>query len=93
VDIVIEAFGFDPSDAEEARAQAEIGFELQRADGHTRLALAWEKDVPVATGRVTFTAWGLFLGGGGTLPKARGRGALVATIRQLRDDLGTSSGA
>jgi GNAT superfamily N-acetyltransferase len=131
VEIIVEAFGFDPSDAAEARAQAETGFERQRAGGHTRLALVWENDVPIGTGRVTFTPWGLFLGGGGTLPQARGRGAFsalipvaweeavgrgtpalvtwarrdtsepilaklgfeeVATIRQFRDDLGTSPG-
>ena len=96
------------------------------------MALVWEDDVPIATGRVTFTPWGLFLGGGGTLPRARARGAFsalipaawreavrrgtpalvtwarrdtsepilarlgfeeVATIRQLRDDLGTGAGA
>jgi len=131
-DVMIEAFGFDPSDAVEARAQAETRFERSRASAHTRLALVWEDDVPIATGRVTFTPWGLFLGGGGTLPRARARGAFgalipaawreavrrgtpalvtwarrdtsepilarlgfeeVATIRQLRDDLGTGAGA
>jgi GNAT superfamily N-acetyltransferase len=77
---MIEAFGFDQSDAEEARAKAETRFERLRTSGHTRLALVWEDDVPIATGRVTFTPWGLFLGGGGTLPRARGRGAFSALI-------------
>jgi GNAT superfamily N-acetyltransferase len=80
VDVMIEAFGFDQSDAAEARAQAETRFERQRASGYTRLVLVWEDDVPIATGRVTFTPWGLFLGGGGTLPRARGRGAFSALI-------------
>jgi len=80
VDVMIEAFGFDQSDAAEARAQAETRFERLRASGHTRLALVWEDDVPIATGRVTFTPWGLFLGGGATLPRARGRGAFSALI-------------
>ena len=80
VEIMVEAFGFDPSDASETLAQAEPRFERQRASGHTRLALVWEDDVPIATGRVTFTRWGLFLGGGGTLPRARGRGAFSALI-------------
>jgi GNAT superfamily N-acetyltransferase len=80
VEIMVEAFGFDPSDAAEARAQAETAFERQRAGGYTRLALVWENDVPIATGRVTFTPWGFFLGGGGTLPPARGRGAFSALI-------------
>jgi len=80
VDVMIEAFGFDRLDAAEARAQAETRFERLRASGHTRLALVCEKDVPIATGRVTFTPWGLFLGGGGTLPRARKRGAFSALI-------------
>jgi GNAT superfamily N-acetyltransferase len=80
VEVMIEAFGFDRSDAAEARAQAETRFERLRVSGHTRLALVWEGDVPIATGRVTFTRWGLFLGGGGTLPRARGRGAFSALI-------------
>jgi GNAT superfamily N-acetyltransferase len=80
VDVMIEAFGFDQSDAAEARAQAQARFERLRTSGHTRLALVWEDDVPIATGRVTFTPWGLFLGGGGTLPRARGRGAFSALI-------------
>ncbi len=130
VNVMIESFGFGQSDAAEARAQAETQFERLRASGHTRLALVWEDDVPIATGRVTFTPLGLFLGGGGTLPRARGRGAFsalipvawreavrrgtpalvtwarrdtsepilaklgfeeVATIRLLRDDLGTGA--
>jgi GNAT superfamily N-acetyltransferase len=80
VDVMIESFDFEPSDAAEARTLAETWFERQRASGHTRLALVWENDVPIATGRVTFTPWGLFLGGGGTLPHARGRGAFSALI-------------
>jgi GNAT superfamily N-acetyltransferase len=80
VEVMIEAFGFDRSDTAAARALAETWFERQRASGHTRLALVWENDVPIATGRVTFTPWGLFLGGGGTLPHARGRGAFSALI-------------
>jgi len=80
VEVMIEAFGFDQSDAAEARAQGETRFERLRTSGHTRLALVWEDDVPIATGRVTFTPWGLFLGGGGTLPRARGRGAFSALI-------------
>jgi GNAT superfamily N-acetyltransferase len=80
VEVMIEAFEFDQSDAAEARAQAEARFERLRTSGHTRLALVWEDDVPIATGRVTFTPRGLFLGGGGTLPRARGRGAFSALI-------------
>ena len=80
VEVMIEAFGFNPSDAAEARAQAETRFELHQATGHTRSALVWEKDVPIATGRVTFTPWGLFLGGGATLPQVRGLGAFSALI-------------
>jgi hypothetical protein len=130
VDIMVEAFGFDPSDAAKARAQAATGFEQQRP----AVTLDWRW-----SGRTTFRSrrggsrsqWGLFLGGGGTLPQARGRGAFsalipvaweeavrqgtpalvtwarrdtsepilaklgfeeVATIRQLRDDLGASPG-
>jgi GNAT superfamily N-acetyltransferase len=80
MEVMIEAFGFDQSDAAEARAQAETRFERLKVSGHTRLALVWEDDVPIATGRVTFTPWGLLLGGGGTLPRARGRGAFSALI-------------
>jgi GNAT superfamily N-acetyltransferase len=80
VEVMIEAFGFDESDAAEALAQAETRFERLTTSGHTRLAVVWEDDVAIATGRVTFTQWGLFLGGGGTLPRARGRGAFSALI-------------
>jgi GNAT superfamily N-acetyltransferase len=80
VEVMIEAFGLGPPDAAEARTQAEARFERLGASGHTRLALVWEDDVPIATGRVTFTPQGLFLGGGGTLPRARGRGAFSALI-------------
>ncbi len=67
VGVFVDSFGFSPKDAGEARSSAERDFRRRRAGGHTALALVWDGDVPVATGRVTFTPWGLFLGGGGTL--------------------------
>ncbi len=81
-EVLIESFSFEfePQEADEARAQARRRFEEQQSGGPTALAVVWEGGQPIATGRVTFTEWGLYLGGGGTLPSARGRGAFSALL-------------
>jgi len=81
-DVSIECFGFElePQEAHEAREQARRRFDEQEAGGPVALAVVWDGDEPVATGRVAFTEWGLYLTAGGTLPSARGRGAFSALI-------------
>ncbi len=82
IEVLVESFSLElePQEAHETREQAPRRFEEQQAGGPTALAVVWDGDEPVATGRVTFTEWGLYLGGGGTLPSARGRGAFSALL-------------
>src|SRR5207244_5694353 len=47
----------------EAREQARRRFDEQEAGGPVALAVVWDGDEPVATGRVAFTQWGLYLTG------------------------------
>lgn len=71
-----EAFGGTADEVE--LAQAEADFAAEGTAGSTFLAFVDER--PVAAGYAAYTALGLLLFGGATLPSARGRGAYRALV-------------
>ena len=85
-EIAIEAFGFPPEAAEEERRQARRALGPGDLDERRAHFLVLEEGRPIATGRAWFTPWGAYLGGGGTLPSARGRGAMTALIAAAWDE-------
>lgn len=86
VEIVIEAFEFPEADAEDERRRARTTFETERAGGHTVRLVAFDGDRAVATGRAWFSPFGLYLGGGGTLPSDRARGAMSTLVARAWDE-------
>ena len=77
IEVGASTFEFPAEDAEDERARAEDSFRAERAGGHASRLLALDRGRPVATGRAWFSPWGLYLGGGATLPTDRGRGAMT----------------
>ena len=77
-----EAFEATPREVEEARRLLPERF---RDSPHLRHSV-WLDDEIVCTGTATPTEHGLFLYGGATLARARGRGAYRALIRARWDD-------
>jgi GNAT superfamily N-acetyltransferase len=80
IEVANEAFGFPAEDARDERRRAADTFESERVGGHSVRLLALDGDRPVATGRAWFSSLGLYLGGGATISKDRGRGAMSALI-------------
>lgn len=80
IEVGNEGFEFPDADALDERRRARATFESERASGHTARLVAFEDDRPVATGRGWFSPFGLYLGGGATLPTDRRRGAMNALI-------------
>jgi acetyltransferase (GNAT) family protein len=80
VEVGIAAFEFPEADAEDERRRASSTFETERDGGHTVRLVAFDGDRPVATGRAWFAPFGVYLGGGGTLPSDRGRGAMSTLV-------------
>jgi hypothetical protein len=79
-----EAFEMSPNELEQSLAQAEERFREEGERGATYLA--WLDREPVAQAYAAYTAHGLLLFGGATLPAARGRGAYRALVRARWED-------
>ncbi len=86
VEVGIEAFEFPEPDAEDERRRARSTFETERDAGHTVRLVAFDGGRPVATGRAWFAPLGLYLGGGGTLPSDRRRGAMSTLIARAWEE-------
>lgn len=86
IEIAVSAFGFPSEDAADERARAEDTFRSEREGVHTSRLLALDEGRPVATGRAWFSPWGLYLGGGATLPPDRGRGAMTSLLAAAWDE-------
>lgn len=79
-EVGIEGFGFPHADAEDERSRARETFDAERRGKHTVRFVAFDGDRPVATGRGSLTALGIYLSGGATIPAARGRGAMSSIV-------------
>ncbi len=80
IEIASQALGFSDADGLDERRRARATFESERVGGHCVRLVALDRDRPVATGRGWFSLFGLYLGGGATLPSDRGRGAMSTLI-------------
>jgi hypothetical protein len=86
VEVGIAGFDFPEPDAEDERSRARSTFETERAGEHTMRLVAFDGDRPVATGRAWFSPFGLYLGGGATLPRDRARGAMSSLVARAWDE-------
>jgi hypothetical protein len=86
VEVGIRGFEFPEADAEDERRRASSTFEAERAGGHTVRLVAFDDDRAVATGRAWFSPFGLYLGGGATLPSDRARGAMTSLVARAWDE-------
>jgi hypothetical protein len=86
VEVGIAAFEFPEGDAEDERRRARSTFETEQAGGHTARLVAFNGDRAVATGRAWFSPLGLYLGGGGTLPSDRARGAMSTLVARAWEE-------
>jgi hypothetical protein len=86
VEVGIEAFEFPDADAEDERRRARSTFEAEQAGGHSVRLVAFDGDRAVATGRAWFSPFGLYLGGGGTLPSDRARGAMSTLVARAWEE-------
>jgi hypothetical protein len=78
------SFEMSQDELEQTLAQAEQRFQQQGTRGASYLA--WINGKPVAQAYAAYTAHGLLLFGGATLPDARGRGAYRALVRARWED-------
>jgi hypothetical protein len=86
VEVGVAAFEFPEADAEDERRRTRSTFENEQAGGHAVRLVAFDEDRPVATGRAWFSPFGLYLGGGGTLPSDRARGAMSALVARAWEE-------
>jgi GNAT superfamily N-acetyltransferase len=80
IDVSAEGFGWPDEDILDERARAEDSWRAERTDPASSRLVAFEVGRPVAAGRASFSPWGIYLGGGATLPSDRRRGAMTALL-------------
>ena len=80
IEVANQGFAFPSEDAVDERRRARASFQSERAGGHSIRLLALDGGRPVATGRAWLSPWGLYLGGGATVPSERRRGAMSALV-------------
>lgn len=80
IEVANEGFDLPGEDVLDERRRARDMFESERTGAHSVRLVALDGDRPVATGRAWFSAFGLYLGGGATIPSDRRRGAMSALI-------------
>ena len=78
IEVGNEGFDFTAADADDERRRARATFDAELAGGHSARLLALDGDRPVATGQAWRSPFGLYLGGGATIPSHRRRGAMSA---------------
>jgi hypothetical protein len=86
VEVTSQGFAFAAEDALDERRRAPASFQSERAGGHSVRLLALDGDRPVATARAWFSPWGLYLGGGTTIPSDRRRGAMGALVAKAWEE-------
>ncbi|HEY7668325.1 MAG TPA: GNAT family N-acetyltransferase [Actinomycetota bacterium] len=86
IEVASAGFGHPPQDADDERRRAAETFERERAGGHTVRLLAFDGELPIATGQAWFGPGGLYLGGGATIPSHRRRGAMSALVTAAWDE-------
>lgn len=86
VEVGIRGFDFPEADAEDELRRARSTFDTEQAGEHTMRLVAFDGDRPVATGRAWFSPFGLYLGGGTTLPPDRSRGAMSSLVARAWDE-------
>lgn len=82
IEVGIEGFGWTEHDAHDERHRARDTYHAERAGRHNARLLALDGDLPVATGTAWFSPFGLYLGGGATIPSHRRRGAMSALLAE-----------
>jgi GNAT superfamily N-acetyltransferase len=85
LEIMLAAARWTESAASAERARAEEVFERRTRRGGYQW-LAWVDGTPVAFGLADRASAGLYLAGGSTLPRARGRGCYRALVRARWDE-------
>jgi hypothetical protein len=80
IDVADRGFEHPAGDAADERLHARESFEVEREGCHTARLLAFDGDLPVATGRAWYGPGGLYLGGGATIPTHRRRGAMRTLV-------------
>ncbi len=77
-ELLWQCFGFPPDEA--ALAAVEVEFRHAQSAPDWQRYLAWQGEQLVAAADAIITPWAMVLGGGATLPEARGRGAYRALL-------------
>jgi hypothetical protein len=80
IEVSVEGFAFEDTDAEDERRRARDTFRSERAGGHMFRLLAFDGRRPVATLQAWRAPVGLYIGGATTLPADRGRGAMTTLL-------------
>jgi hypothetical protein len=80
IEVGNQGFGLPAEDALDERGRARDSFESEHAGRQSVRLLALDGDRPVATGRAWRSPFGLYLGGGATIPSDRRRGAMSAVV-------------
>ena len=86
IEVAAAAFAWSAADTEDERSRVEATQQAEREGGHTARLIAFDEGRPVATGQAWFSPWGLYLGGGATLPTDRGRGAMTSLVATAWDE-------
>jgi hypothetical protein len=80
IEVANQGFAFPSEDALDERRRARASFQSEQTGGHSFRLLALDRGRPVAAGRAWFSPFGLYLGGGVTIPSERRRGAMSAVV-------------
>lgn len=86
IDVANGGFDHPPDDEKDERRHAQERFDAERVGGHTARLLAFDGDLPIATGQAWIGPAGLYLGGGATIPSHRRRGAMSALVVRAWDE-------
>jgi hypothetical protein len=79
IGVTARAFAWPAHDEDDERTRVSATLDAARA-GHASRLLAFDAGRAIATGQAWASPWGLFLGGGATLPTDRGRGAMTSLL-------------
>jgi hypothetical protein len=82
IEVANQGFAFPSEDALDERRRARASFQSERAGGHSVRLLVVDGDRPVAAGRAWLSPFGLYLGGGATIPSERRPGRHECPGRQ-----------
>jgi GNAT superfamily N-acetyltransferase len=80
IEVATVGFGFSEEDAADERRRAQQTFDAEREGKHVVRLLAFDRARPVATGEGRVSPFGIYLGGGATIPSHRRHGAMSALV-------------